>query len=58
LRWIRQAADTGLLCSAWYLNDPLLAPLRENPDFPPFISGVEERAARIAVEYIRELSRH
>ena len=56
LRWIRQAADTGLLCSAWYLHDPLLAPLRRDPAFAAFIGGVEARAALIGVEYIRELS--
>jgi hypothetical protein len=55
-RWIRQAGDSGLLCSAWYLNDPLLAPLRMDPAFTPFISGVSARAALIGVEYIRELS--
>ena len=55
LRWIRQAADTGLLCSAWYLNDPLLAPLRKNPAFAAFIGGVEARAALIGIEYVREL---
>jgi TolB-like protein/DNA-binding winged helix-turn-helix (wHTH) protein len=57
-RWIRQAGDSGLLCSAWYLNDPLLAPLRLDPAFTPFISGVSARAALIGVEYIRELSQH
>ena len=56
LRWIRQAANTGLLCSAWYLNDPLLAPLRKDPAFAAFIGGVEARAALIGIEYIRELS--
>ncbi len=55
-RWIRQAADTGMLCSAWYLNDPLLAPLRMDAAFAPFISSVKARADLIAVEYIRELS--
>ena len=56
LRWIRQAADSGLLCSAWYLNDPLLAPLRMDPAFEPFISSVRERAGLVGVDYIRELS--
>jgi DNA-binding winged helix-turn-helix (wHTH) protein/TolB-like protein len=56
-RWVRQAADTGLVCSAWYLNDPLLAPLRTDPGFGPFISGVKARADLIGVEFIRELPR-
>jgi DNA-binding winged helix-turn-helix (wHTH) protein/TolB-like protein len=57
-RWVRQAADTGLVCSAWYLNDPLLAPLRTDPGFGPFISGVKARADLIGVEFIRELPQH
>jgi hypothetical protein len=54
-RWMRQAADSGLLCSAWYLNDPLLAPLRTDPAFAPFIGGVTARANVVGVDYIREL---
>ena len=54
-RWIHQAADSGLLCSAWYLNDPLLAPLRTDPAFAPFIGGVTARANVVGVDYIREL---
>ena len=54
-RWMRQAADSGLLCSAWYLNDPLLAPLRTDPAFAPFIAGVTARANVVGVDYIREL---
>ena len=57
LRWIRQAADSGLLCSAWYLNDPLLAPLRMDPAFAPFISSVRSRASLDGVDYISELAR-
>jgi DNA-binding winged helix-turn-helix (wHTH) protein/TolB-like protein len=57
-RWIRQAADSGLLCSAWYLNDPLLAPLRTDPAFAPFIGGVTARANVVGVDYIRELLPH
>ena len=55
-RWIRQAADSGLLCSAWYLNDPLLAPLRTDPAFARFISSVRERAGLVGVGYIREFT--
>jgi DNA-binding winged helix-turn-helix (wHTH) protein/TolB-like protein/tetratricopeptide (TPR) repeat protein len=57
-RWIRQAAESGLLCEPWYLNDPLLTPLRTDPAFAPFISGVRARAALIGAKYIRELSQH
>jgi TolB-like protein len=56
-RWMRQAADSGLLCSAWYLNDPLLAPLRTDPAFAPFISSVRQRAGLVGADYIGEHSR-
>ena len=49
-RWIRQAAETGLLCSEWYVNDPLLAPLRTDPEFAPFVSAVKAKASLIDVE--------
>jgi DNA-binding winged helix-turn-helix (wHTH) protein/TolB-like protein/tetratricopeptide (TPR) repeat protein len=55
-RWIRQAAESGLLCEPWYLNDPLLAPLRTDPAFASFISGVRSRAVLIGAKHIREFS--
>jgi DNA-binding winged helix-turn-helix (wHTH) protein/TolB-like protein/tetratricopeptide (TPR) repeat protein len=57
-RWLRQAADTGLVCSAWYVNDPLLAPLRRDPAFASFITGVRARADRIGIDHLRERSQH
>ena len=56
-RWIRQAAESGLLCSGWYLNDPLLAPLRTDPEFAPFVSAVKAKASLIDVERWRGVAR-
>lgn len=49
---------SGSKVDAWYLNDPLLAPLRTDPGFGPFISGVKAKADLIGVEFIRELPQH
>jgi DNA-binding winged helix-turn-helix (wHTH) protein/TolB-like protein len=57
-RWLGQAADSGLLCSAWYMNDPLLASLRKDAAFAPFISRVKAEAERVGGNYIDELSHH
>ena len=56
-RWIRQAAESGLLCSEWYVNDPLLAPLRTDPEFAPFVSAVKAKASLIDVERWRSVAR-
>ncbi len=56
-RWIRQAAESGLLCSEWYVNDPLLAPLRTDPEFAPFVSAVKAKASLIDVERWRGVAR-
>jgi hypothetical protein len=56
-RWLRHAAATGLLCSAWYVNDPLLASLRTDAEFQPFISRVKAAAARIGIGSLHEFPR-
>jgi DNA-binding winged helix-turn-helix (wHTH) protein/TolB-like protein len=33
MKWLRQAVDTGLPCMPWFARDPLLAPVRERPEF-------------------------
>ena len=56
-RWLRQAANTGLLCHPWYRTDPLLAPLRSHKDFDPFLDEVKTAADRIASGYRRQEGR-
>jgi len=33
MRWLQQAVDTGFPCTPWFERDPLLAPVREHPEF-------------------------
>jgi TolB-like protein/Tfp pilus assembly protein PilF len=37
LRWLSQAAATGFACYPWYQRDPLLDPIRADPDFAAFM---------------------
>ena len=37
VRWLRRARDTGWLCYPWYVNDPLLAPLKQVAEFREFM---------------------
>jgi Flp pilus assembly protein TadD len=40
-RWLEKAAETGLPCYPWHARDPLLNPLRSDPEFQRFLSGLE-----------------
>ena len=40
LKWLARAAATGLPCYPWYERDPLLAPLRDDPEFQQFMAGL------------------
>jgi TolB-like protein/Tfp pilus assembly protein PilF/predicted Ser/Thr protein kinase len=37
VRWLRRSRDTGWLCYPWYINDPLLRPLKQVAEFREFI---------------------
>jgi tetratricopeptide (TPR) repeat protein len=37
VRWLRRARDTGWLCYPWYVNDPLLQPLKQVAEFREFM---------------------
>jgi predicted Zn-dependent protease len=37
IRWLRHARDTGWRCYPWYVNDPLLEPLRRVAAFREFM---------------------
>jgi hypothetical protein len=40
VRWLRTAVENGLPCYPWYARDPLLEPLREDPQFERFLEDV------------------
>ena len=33
LRWLKRSASEGFVCYPWYARDPLLNPLRHDPEF-------------------------
>ncbi len=35
--WLRQAVDIGFPCYPWHARDPLLEPLRGDPEFQRFM---------------------
>jgi tetratricopeptide (TPR) repeat protein len=39
-QWLARAADTGFPCYPWFQIDPLLAPLRADPEFRRWLEGV------------------
>lgn len=40
LHWLRNAAETGFPCYPWYARDPLLQPLRGDPEFQRFMADL------------------
>jgi eukaryotic-like serine/threonine-protein kinase len=39
--WLARAANTGFPCYPWYDRDPLLKPLRGDPEFQRFMEGLK-----------------
>jgi tetratricopeptide (TPR) repeat protein len=50
-RWLADAARTGLPCYPWYARDPLLDPLRSDPEFQRFLSGLQNSWRMMAARY-------
>ena len=52
MHWLTVSSDTGFPCFPWFERDPLLTPLRGNPDFKRFLnssrSGLEKARLRYA----------
>ena len=50
-RWLGKAADTGLPCYPWHARDPLLNPLRSDPEFQRFLSELQRSWRMLAANY-------
>jgi predicted Zn-dependent protease len=50
-RWLADAARTGLPCYPWYARDPLLDPLRSDPEFQRFLTGLQTSWRALAARY-------
>ena len=51
--WLRRAAETGFPCHPWYVHDPLLAPLRDHPEFERFLQGLREAQRSAEDRFLR-----
>jgi len=40
ITWLRRAVDNGFACSPWYEKDPLLDPLRADPEFQRLLASM------------------
>jgi TolB-like protein len=50
-RWLMEAARTGLPCYPWYARDPLLDPLRNDPEFQQFLAALKNAWQMSAARY-------
>ena len=41
--WLAQAANSGFPCYPWYRDDPLLDPLRGDPEFERFMADLKQK---------------
>jgi len=53
VRWLRRARDTGWLCYPWYVNDPLLQPLKQVAEFREFMEEFRKSWEAAHVRYTR-----
>ncbi|HSC06830.1 MAG TPA: winged helix-turn-helix domain-containing protein [Steroidobacteraceae bacterium] len=51
LTWLRKSADSGFPCFPWFSQDPLLRPLRDNPEFGRLLADLEERLEAARAQY-------
>lgn len=57
LRWLREAAQQGFPCHAWYQHDPLLKPLHGTPQFEALLEEAKAASDRIAARFVAERAR-
>ena len=50
-QFLQDAAGTGLPCYPWYARDPLLDPLRADPEFQRFMMGLRDNWRTLAAKY-------
>jgi DNA-binding winged helix-turn-helix (wHTH) protein/TolB-like protein/tetratricopeptide (TPR) repeat protein len=51
LTWLGKATDTGFTCYPWFSRDPLLQPLRSNPEFNRLLSYLKDDLAAARTRY-------
>ena len=40
IAWLRRAVDNGFPCYPWFQRDPLLEPIRQNPEFVRLLTAM------------------
>ena len=50
-RWLAQAAATGFPCYPWYDRDPLLHPIRNDPQFADFMRDLRRSWENARAKY-------
>jgi len=53
VQWLERAVTSGFPCYPWYARDPLLAPLRADPDFDRLLNELRVTSERARARYIR-----
>lgn len=51
IKWLRAAADTGFPCYPWIDRDPLLEPIRSDPEFQAFRAGLRADYDRMRTRF-------
>jgi hypothetical protein len=51
MKWLAEAARTGLPCYPWYARDPLLDPLRNDAQFQQFLGEQRSTWRAYAARY-------